>query len=322
MENMEIDTNMDKNTIQKQDKIANIDNEDEHDTILENYPLYKPMNKLHLSPTREPCDFQFDGHYAMLITPDFTCKNFDDVFTIGKKLGEGAFGEVYEGTNKIYNHKVAIKIQKYKDSSNDSIFKKEIQNLKNFVSECQDFICLEGWGLWNHKIFIAMKYINGITLTEYINQQDIDDKIFGFYYIAKQLIDDVQIIHNKGYAHMDIKPDNILINSITLDIKIVDFGLLCNTNNCSNAGTPIYMSYSHNNTLNQRQKMDWYSLALTLFQLGYPKPSNQDIMYIIDYDRFRTNPIEYIDKKINNKKIKKLIKDVIIKSEHIMAITF
>lgn len=32
-------------------------------------------------------------------------------------------------------------------------------------------------------------------------------------------------IHERGIAHRDLKPDNVLVNKKTLEIKIIDFGV-------------------------------------------------------------------------------------------------
>jgi 5'-AMP-activated protein kinase, catalytic alpha subunit len=44
-------------------------------------------------------------------------------------------------------------------------------------------------------------------------------------YFFMQLLDGLEHIHNKGYAHRDIKLDNLLITDDDFTLKIGDFGL-------------------------------------------------------------------------------------------------
>ena len=52
-------------------------------------------------------------------------------------------------------------------------------------------------------------------------------------------------MHEKGYAHRDIKLDNILIDPVTKNIKIIDFGFSLMANSLEKitvfCGTPHYM---------------------------------------------------------------------------------
>ena len=43
--------------------------------------------------------------------------------------------------------------------------------------------------------------------------------------IFKQLIVIVKFIHENGVCHRDLKPDNIMINKKTNDIKLMDFNV-------------------------------------------------------------------------------------------------
>lgn len=45
-----------------------------------------------------------------------------------------------------------------------------------------------------------------------------------FLRFLKQVIEALQFCHSKGIVHRDIKDENILIDTRTGDIKIIDFG--------------------------------------------------------------------------------------------------
>jgi serine/threonine protein kinase len=45
-------------------------------------------------------------------------------------------------------------------------------------------------------------------------------------YYAKQLIQAIHYIHTKGFAHRDLKCENILLDKL-YDVKVVDFGFAC-----------------------------------------------------------------------------------------------
>ena len=44
-------------------------------------------------------------------------------------------------------------------------------------------------------------------------------------HIFRQIVEGVDYLHNKNIMHRDLKPQNILINLKSVDIKIADFGL-------------------------------------------------------------------------------------------------
>lgn len=61
--------------------------------------------------------------------------------------------------------------------------------------------------------------------------------------IFKQVIKSVQACHAKGVCHRDVKDENILLNSKTMQVKLIDFGCgtrLRDANYTEFAGTPEF----------------------------------------------------------------------------------
>lgn len=63
--------------------------------------------------------------------------------------------------------------------------------------------------------------------------------------IFRQLVQGVSYLHSKGYAHRDLKLDNILMDTATKTVKIIDFGFSLRAPHDSKlnifCGTPHYM---------------------------------------------------------------------------------
>lgn len=151
-----------------------------------------------------------------------------------KKVGSGAFGDVFKGRHKRTKKVVAIKYEEEKSSKNNRLkiefdFYKELNNnitlegipkiywygsLKNSISpDIRNVMVMEYLGPSLEKLFIYMKKTFSLKT---------------ILMIAIQCLERVEFVHNNGIIHRDIKPDNFLIgsnNRTKNQIYIVDLGL-------------------------------------------------------------------------------------------------
>lgn len=247
------------------------------------------------TPTAEPdiCRLQVTGtaNYVFLLNniTKKSCVAFDEVYDIKIKLGEGSFGEVFKGYNKITGNIVALKFAKNTKNA-ASMFLLEKNNLEQIANICDSFVCIEGWGMYNGRSFIAMEYLKGVDFKTYI-QQLKGKRIPAreIVNIGKQLIDSVEKLHDKGLAHTDIKPENIMYHEG--DARIVDLGLACNESNCHVGGTGFFMPLDVDKTLSNRQASDWFSLTLSLLYiatLGNGKPLDREEFILMPHDYLET----------------------------------
>ena len=74
-------------------------------------------------------------------------------------------------------------------------------------------------------IYLALEYAAGGSLLSLVlslnSTTKVTEPLAAFWF--RQILEGVQYMHDKGYAHLDLKHDNILLDS-NLNIKISDFG--------------------------------------------------------------------------------------------------
>lgn len=141
-----------------------------------------------------------------------------------KKVGEGAFGEVYKIKNKKTGKIFAVKIEK--NDIKRLIFEKNVYKILN--SQKNDYI--PNLISFNHDDKTAVMIIDylGPSLSKLHDYCDQKFTLKTTLYIAIKSIRILEYIHNNGIIHRDIKPENFLIGNgkkFSKRLYIVDFGL-------------------------------------------------------------------------------------------------
>nr|POF22312.1 vegetative incompatibility protein het-e-1 [Quercus suber] len=89
----------------------------------------------------------------------------------------------------------------------------------------ESFVCFHGWFDDKTYIYLAMDFFPLGDLSLYIRQPLPEEQVRD---IARQLLRGLQIIHNMGFTHRDLKPQNILVAREwppVWDIRLGDFGI-------------------------------------------------------------------------------------------------
>lgn len=223
-----------------------------------------------------------------LVEGSSTGKHFNEVYKIGKQLGEGAFSVVKEGQNRQTGSSFAIKIvTKSKLSKEDEVaLKDEIDVLKDM--EHAHIIRL-------YDVF--EEPANYYLVTEKMSGGELFDRIVQkSYYNEREARDTCLILlsaihhcHSKKVAHRDLKPENLLLTSENDDssIKIADFGFAKRvkapkslTTQC---GTPGYVASEILEGKPYDTQADMWSIGVIVYILlgGYPPfiESNQRTLF-------------------------------------------
>ena len=162
-----------------------------------------------------------------LFSPNGRSKPGDqiDKYRIISELGIGGMGAVYlaERVDGNYTQKVALKVIK------DGIDSAEVLN--RFFNERQILATLQhdniahlidGGSTAEGRPFLAMEYIEGAPITEYVSNSELalDARLELFIEVCSA----VSFAHKNLVIHRDLKPSNILVNKSGVP-KLLDFGI-------------------------------------------------------------------------------------------------
>jgi len=209
-------------------------------------------------------------------------------FRIIEKLGAGGMGVVYKARDTRLERPVALKFL-------PENMVQDPQALERFRREAHAASALNHPGICtiydigeqDHRPFIAMEFIDGETLRQYIHGQPLP--IEQILDLGVQIADALDVAHAQGIIHRDIKPSNVFVTKRG-QAKILDFGLAKlvakdllppDAQNSSSAstqdslsivgiisGTPAYMSPEHVRGDDLDRRTDIFALGLLVYEMA------------------------------------------------------
>lgn len=165
-------------------------------------------------------------------------------YRIDRVLGQGGFGITYLAEEVSTHKRVAVKelfianqgqaingrngnIVTVTNVSNQVVFDKHREKFKKEASRLamlrhKNLVRVYEWFEENGTVYYVMDFIEGESLRDKLNREGALPESLVMNYL-QQLLSALQVVHEKNIWHLDIKPENIMVNHNN-HIYLIDFG--------------------------------------------------------------------------------------------------
>ncbi|MBW4561070.1 MAG: serine/threonine protein kinase [Mojavia pulchra JT2-VF2] len=198
-------------------------------------------------------------------------------YTLNQEIGRGGFGITFKATHHYLGQEVVMKTinERLRQHPDFAKFERQFQDEARRLATCvhPNIVRVSDFFVEAGLPYMVMEYIPGETLGNAFVLPGIPlPEATAIHYI-RQIGAALQVVHNNGLLHRDVKPDNIILRQGTQEVVLIDFGIArefnggvrqTHTGMVSEGYSPIeqYLSQAP-----RTPATDVYGLAATLYAL-------------------------------------------------------
>ena len=198
-------------------------------------------------------------------------------------IGRGAMGQVYLAEDNRLDRRVAIKVMHPSRASDPASCQRFIRESRATAAvEHPHVVTIHQVG--EHRQggeqsglpYIVMQCLHGETLGTYrakVGRVPLPETLR----IGREIAEGLAAAHRRGLIHRDIKPENIILEGPAREVKIIDFGLVCDLGDDPSKapvtvegavlGTPAYMAPERISDHPVDARADLFGLGVMLYEL-------------------------------------------------------
>ena len=157
----------------------------------------------------------------------FKCKKFDQDYEIVEKINQSLNSTIYRVIERQTAKEFIAKMVNRSEYSEWIKSESDCLNQIHQVNECKFVRLHDAYQVPNSNnniyilVFDECKGKNLIELSAISNDSYLDEKKIALY--IKELLELLNILHSRNIVHLDIKPDNILVDLTSKKLKLIGF---------------------------------------------------------------------------------------------------
>ncbi|XP_017045137.1 obscurin isoform X2 [Drosophila ficusphila] len=166
-----------------------------------------------------------------------TDASVSDKYSFISEIARGQFSTIVKGIQKSTDTVVVAKILEVTDENEDNVVA-EFDNFKTLRHERIPAL-FSAYKPLNVPIaiFVMEKLQGADVLTYFSSRHEYSEQMVAT--VVTQLLDALQYLHWRGYCHLNIQPDNVVMASVrSIQVKLVDFGAAKKVNKLGVKVTP------------------------------------------------------------------------------------
>ena len=208
-----------------------------------------------------------------------------DRYVVLDRIGAGAMGLVYAAYDPKLDRRVALKLLHMRGPEVGTRRAQRLLREAQAMAQLShpNVVTVHDVGTADGRVFLAMEYIEGQTLTNWLAEQPSWPQVLDVFVAAGR---GLAAAHAKGLVHRDFKPDNVMLDEDDR-VRVMDFGLARARDDASAdeppsrpgvelstqvtrtgalMGTPAYMAPEQHLGLALDARSDQFSFCVALYE--------------------------------------------------------
>ncbi|MEH2394375.1 MAG: protein kinase [Nostoc sp.] len=153
----------------------------------------------------------------------------DGKYTLIQEIGRGGFGITFKATHRYLGQEVVMKTinERLRQHPDFAKFERQFQDEARRLATCihPNIVRVSDFFVEAGLPYMVMEYIPGETLTDAFVLPGIPMPEATAIHYIRQIGAALQVVHNNGLLHRDVKPDNIIQRLGTQEVVLIDFGI-------------------------------------------------------------------------------------------------
>lgn len=222
-------------------------------------------------------------------------------YRVGERIGGGGMADVFSARDGWLHRDVAIKVIKPAIASREMCRRMEQEGRAAAAIDHPNLLRVLDIGALERSVYLVTELLHGDSLGEYLRERTGGRLPWRrALELLIPALEALHLVHQAGYIHRDLKPDNLFFHSddrgdrlIVLDLGIAKLAPASqagrtpyHTETGRVLGTPAYMSPEQASGLPVDHRTDIYSIGVTLHRMlagtlpFEPKPGDQPFQFM------------------------------------------